>query len=80
MHANANEMSTRPDDTLFDGIYAGGYILGKSPFMPAFGQSLAPNEIRDLVGHIRTLCQCRQPAWAADDASIAVSPKARSSP
>jgi mono/diheme cytochrome c family protein len=80
MHANANEMSTRPDDTLFDGIYAGGYILGKSPFMPAFGQSLAPNEIRDLVGYIRTLCQCRQPAWAADNASIAVSPKARSSP
>lgn len=73
MHANANEMAMRPDDTLFDGIYAGGYILGKSPFMPAFGQSFAPNDIRDLVNHIRTLCQCRQPPWASDNS-------ARSSP
>ncbi len=73
MHANAQEMTMRPDDTLFDGIYSGGYILGKSPFMPAFGQSLAPEEIRDLVSHMRTLCQCRQPPWASDNA-------ARSSP
>jgi len=73
MHANANEMTMRPDDTLFDGIHGGGYILGKSPFMPAFGQTLAPNDIRDLVNHIRTLCHCRQPPWASDN-SVRSSP------
>jgi mono/diheme cytochrome c family protein len=33
-HADKVYMSTRPDDTLFDGVYAGGYILNKHHFMP----------------------------------------------
>lgn len=64
-HADSATMATRPDDTLFDGIYAGGYILGKSHRMPAFGDLLTADEIRSLVGYIRQLCHCEQPAWAA---------------
>ena len=65
-HADAAMMGTRPDDTLFDGIHGGGAILNKSPRMPAWGGTLAPEDIRALVAHLRTLCQCRQPAWAED--------------
>jgi mono/diheme cytochrome c family protein len=62
-HADSASMSTRPDDTLFDGIYAGGYILGRSHRMPAWGFTLGRDEIRGLVAHLRTLCRCDPPAW-----------------
>lgn len=66
VHASADAMSRRPDDTLFDGIHAGGAILGGSPEMPAFGESLSAAHIEGLVAYIRRLCDCRQPAWADD--------------
>ena len=65
-HSDSAAMSLRPDDTLYDGIHAGGWILGKSRHMPAFGPSLADRETRELVGYIRTLCRCRGPAWSRD--------------
>ena len=65
-HANRNAMSQRPDDTLFDAIAAGGYILGKSNRMPAFGQTLSNAEMRGLVRYIRELCRCEGPAWSRD--------------
>ena len=64
--ADAGHMRTRPDDTLFDGIYAGGYILNKSHTMPPWGKTLTTQEIRALVQYIRTFCKCSQPAWAGD--------------
>ncbi len=63
-HADSSAMSLRPDDTLFDGIHAGGYILGKSHRMPAFGQMFSSAQISSLVAHIRQLCGCEQPEWA----------------
>ena len=66
-HADAVHMSARPDDTLFDGIHAGGFILNKSHHMPPWGQTLTVDEIRELVGYLRTLCECRGPAWAEED-------------
>jgi cytochrome c553 len=66
-HADAAHMSARPDDALFDGIHAGGFILNKSHRMPPWGQTLTAREIRELVGYLRTLCECREPAWAEDD-------------
>jgi mono/diheme cytochrome c family protein len=66
VHADAGAMRLRPDDTLHDGIAAGGRILGRSARMPAYGASLAPDEIRALVAHIRTLCDCAGPAWSSD--------------
>ena len=68
-HADAAAMSLRPDDVLYDGIAAGGLALGKSPRMPAFGQTLSPEQIRGLVRHIRTLCRCEGPAWSRDGAA-----------
>lgn len=65
-HSDSAAMSLRPDDTLYDGIHAGGWILGKSHRMPAFGASLDDSEKRALVAYIRTLCRCEGPAWARD--------------
>ncbi|MBI4540868.1 MAG: c-type cytochrome [Gemmatimonadetes bacterium] len=67
-HADSALMSRRPDDTLFDGIYAGGRILGRSHRMPAFGETLSRTEIRALVAYIRQLCRCLGPAWSRDGA------------
>ena len=66
VHADSAAMSLRPDDTLYDGIHAGGWILGKSQRMPAFGASLDDGEKRALVAYIRTLCRCEGPAWSRD--------------
>lgn len=65
-HADSAAMSRRPDDTLFDGIYAGGYVLGRSPRMPAWGETLSREQIWGLVRYIRALCRCRGPAWSED--------------
>jgi len=65
-HADPTLMSERPDDTLYDAIAAGGFVLDKSNRMPAFGRMLDDAQIRALVDHIRTLCDCTQPAWAGD--------------
>lgn len=65
-HADSATMSTRPDDTLFDGIYAGGRVLDRSHRMPAFGEALSREEIRSLVAYVRTLCRCQGPAWTRD--------------
>ncbi len=59
-------MSQRPDDTLFDGIHSGGAILNRSHWMPAWGGTLAPGEIRALVRYLREMCGCEGPAWARD--------------
>ena len=67
VHADPEAMGRRPDDTLFDGIHAGGYVLDGSPRMPGFGGLLNNAQIRDLVAYIRVLCNCRQPAWAGGD-------------
>ncbi len=65
-HADARTMSQRPDDTLYDMIDGGGAIMSRSVRMPAFGGTLAPTQIRALVGHIRALCRCVGPAWSRD--------------
>lgn len=67
-HANALVMSARPDDTLFDGIHAGGSILNRSHLMPDWGKTLSADEIRELVGYIRGLYRCQGPTWSRDDA------------
>jgi mono/diheme cytochrome c family protein len=63
-HADAEAMALRPDDSLFDAIAAGGWTMDRSAEMPAFAGSLDPAEMRALVGYIRALCRCAQPAWA----------------
>jgi mono/diheme cytochrome c family protein len=57
-------MSRRSDDALYDAIAAGGRIMGRSPRMPPFGETLSPREIRALVAHLRELCACAGPEWS----------------
>jgi len=64
IHNSAAMMGKRSDDALFDAISGGGTVMGKSPRMPAFGQTLTPAEIRGLVGYIRQLCSCSGPTWS----------------
>lgn len=66
VHADSAYLSTRPDDTLFDGIYGGGYILNRSHRMPAFGLTLTRAEIWSLVRYLRELCRCQGPSWSRD--------------
>ena len=68
-HSDSEYLSKRPDDILFDGIFAGGYILDKSNLMPSFGYTLSRGEIERLVSHIRKLCECEGPAWSLDNQS-----------
>jgi mono/diheme cytochrome c family protein len=66
-HNDSAYMSSRPDDTLYDGIHAGGFILNKSHTMPAWGETLTHEEIQSLVGYLRKLCRCEGPSWARDN-------------
>jgi mono/diheme cytochrome c family protein len=65
-HADKAYLSQRPDDTLYDGIHAGGFILNKSHMMPPWGHTLTHEQIRGLVAHMRKLCGCEGPAWSRD--------------
>jgi mono/diheme cytochrome c family protein len=66
-HADAEYMSARPDDSLFDAIYSGGYIMNLSPYMPPYGQTLSRDQIWRIVRHLRDLCDCQGPDWSRDD-------------
>ncbi len=65
-HADSAYMSRRTDDRLFDAVYAGGYPLGRSATMPAFGETLTALETWSLVSYLRELCRCSGPAWSMD--------------
>ncbi|NIR45051.1 MAG: c-type cytochrome [Gemmatimonadetes bacterium] len=66
-HADATYMSGRPDDSLFDAIYSGGYIMNRSQLMPAYGWTLSREQIWRIVRHLRALCDCRGPDWSRDN-------------
>ncbi len=67
VHADSAYMSSRPDDTLYDGIHAGGGVLNKSHMMPPWGETLSHEQIQSLVRHLRKLCRCESPSWARDN-------------
>lgn len=67
VHADSAYMSRRPDDALFDAVFAGGFIMNRSNRMPPFGERLTREQIRGLVRHMRTLCRCEGPSWSRDD-------------
>ena len=66
-HSDSLYMSGRTDDTLFDGIYVGGFILNKSHTMPGWGNSLSKDEIKNLLNYMRSLCGCNPPKWSMDN-------------
>jgi len=58
-HTNGALMSSRTDAFLRDVIVKGGTGVGLSAFMPAWQGIFNEQEIRDLVGYIRSLAQPR---------------------
>jgi mono/diheme cytochrome c family protein len=65
-HADPALMASRTDDWLFDIIARGGYPMNRHPFMPPYGDLLKPQQIRDVVAHLRHLCGCLAPPWSRD--------------
>ena len=63
-HSDKSLMSERPDDVLYDGIYSGGAILERHHFMPPWGETFSPYDVKKLVEEIRQLCQCEGPNWS----------------
>jgi len=54
---NCKVMSKDSDNVLFKIIKGGGQSAGRSTVMPAWGDSLSEQQIRDLVKFIRGLCK-----------------------
>ena len=54
-HTDGGMMKSRSDAFLRDVIAKGGSAMGLSSFMPAWQGVFKENEIRDLVGYIRSL-------------------------
>jgi mono/diheme cytochrome c family protein len=52
--SNAVYMKTLPDAYLYLAICKGGQDVGKNFIMPAFGNFLTDQEIRDLIAWVRT--------------------------
>lgn len=56
-HTNGKYMNTLGDPYLFDIIKNGGAGVKKSPLMPAWGNTLKDDDVRNLVAYIRTLAK-----------------------
>ena len=54
-HTNNAVMSQLSDKYLTDIITKGGNAVNKSGFMPAWGSSLNPKQVADIVAYIRSL-------------------------
>ena len=54
-HTNGAVMSQLSDKYLTDIITKGGGAVNKSSFMPAWGSSLNPKQVSDLVAYVRNL-------------------------
>jgi mono/diheme cytochrome c family protein len=54
-HTDGVAMNQLPDRFLFEIISKGGQAVGKSPFMPAWGNQLREKQIRDVIAYVRSL-------------------------
>ena len=57
-HASAEDMSKLSDADITNAITDGGPANSKSPLMPPFGKTLTADEIKDMVSHLRKMCNC----------------------
>jgi cytochrome c oxidase cbb3-type subunit 3 len=55
-HTDTGEMSARTDEELFKAIKFGGKSINKSVLMPAWGRTIADEDIHSLVAYLRGLC------------------------
>jgi len=54
-HTSADEMSRLTDQDIFTAIKSGGTAVGKSALMPSWAGTIADDDIRLLVGYVRSL-------------------------
>jgi cytochrome c oxidase cbb3-type subunit 3 len=57
-HTSAAQMSKLTDNEIRLAITKGGDAVQKSELMPPWGEVLTPQEIDELVVHLRKLCKC----------------------
>ena len=54
---NCSAMAVDSDEVLFKIIKGGGQSVGRSTVMPSWGDSLSDQQIRELLGYVRSLCK-----------------------
>jgi len=57
-HTDAKGMADIPNDELFRAIKEGGLAVNKSVLMPAWGNVLPDDEVKELVTYLRQVCKC----------------------
>ena len=58
-HTDGKYLEARTDDELFQVIKYGGLSINKSALMPPWGGTMTDTEIRNMVKHVRKLCDCK---------------------
>lgn len=57
-HTDAKGMGDIPDDEIFHAIKDGGLAVNKSVLMPAWGNVLTEEEVKEMVAYLRHVCKC----------------------
>lgn len=57
-HTDSVVMSELSDQDIENAITDGGPANSKSPLMPPWGKTMTSDEIKDMVKHLRKLCNC----------------------
>lgn len=57
-HSDAKGMGGIPDEEIFRVIKEGGLAVNKSVLMPAWGNVMSDDEIKELVAYLRQVCNC----------------------
>lgn len=57
-HTDAKGMADIPNDEIFRAIKEGGLAVNKSVLMPAWGNVLPDDEVKELVAYLRQVCKC----------------------
>lgn len=57
-HSDAKGMGDIPDSELARAIKEGGLAVNKSVLMPAWGNVLSDEEVKEMVAYLRQVCKC----------------------
>lgn len=57
-HSDAKGMGDIPDEEIFRVVKEGGLAVNKSVLMPAWGNIMNDDEIKELVAYLRHVCNC----------------------
>lgn len=57
-HSDAKGMGDIPNEEIFRVIKEGGLAVNKSVLMPAWGNVMNDEEIKELVAYLRFVCKC----------------------